>query len=221
MSKKFSKTRKISRKQRSKKNRKSITNRKVGGDFSDYFKSSSTKLLAKLYVDAFNKFKIPNIELEEGDKQVIRNAIDNLSQLGTKISETPNKTLAEQLKINNQQPNRNLYNKPSKYDDLNTPISNLYKTYQYNLGTYNTLSELMQDSALIAKSKIDYLLYSKKKSMVNIGSNECKTLGLKPNTYYTNSAINNNKTPKYSDNYNLKTYEKQTQCGDCGEKTIS
>jgi len=70
MSKKFSKTRKISRKQRSKRNKKTRSNRKRGGGIMD-----------KLYSEATQKFNEKDVM--EQDK--IKDAIDNLSKLGKNV----------------------------------------------------------------------------------------------------------------------------------------
>jgi hypothetical protein len=81
MSKKFSKTRKISRKQRSKKNRKSRSNPKRGGGLMNVFKSATQQLLDKLYSDAITKFG----ETDTIQKDKIMDAIDNLSKLGKNV----------------------------------------------------------------------------------------------------------------------------------------
>ena len=70
MSKKFSKTRKISRKQRSKRNKKTRSNRKVFGGNMD-----------RLYLEAIEKFN----ERDATEQDKIKDAIDNLSKLGKNV----------------------------------------------------------------------------------------------------------------------------------------
>lgn len=108
MSKKFSKTRKISRKQRSKRNKKTRSNRKRGGDVRSLFgfkpkqpedsnkvqENPNKATLEGLYEEAINKFNKTEKPLTEKEKVDIRDAIDNLSLLGTKVTSSRDSTVS-------------------------------------------------------------------------------------------------------------------------------
>lgn len=142
MSKKFSKTRKISRKQRSKRNKKTRSNRKRGGDV--FFKSTKPEnpnkaTLEGLYEEAINKF---NPQTEE-ETVYIRDAIDNLSQLGTKVHTNRDSTDSTDSTASTA----------SGFESVNEE----YKNYSYNLDNYTTIDALLKSSQDIAKKKIEYM----------------------------------------------------------------
>jgi hypothetical protein len=143
MSKKFSKTRKISRKQRSKRNKKTRSNRKRGGEgsiTSTNLENTNKDLLEGLYKGAIDKFDDEKDlteyrKLTEEEKIKIRNAIDNLSQLGTKVptigefTESTNNTSLEDVKLDILN-GTTIEELESNIDKITTEIKILYNEIQ-------------------------------------------------------------------------------------------